>query len=68
MHSHQNHLIALTKAAKEAGVDDIMIHAITDGRDTSPTGAADYLTTVAAQTSRAGAHRHGDRPLLCDGS
>ena len=36
VHSHQNHLIALAKAAKEAGVDDIMIHAITDGRDTSP--------------------------------
>ena len=55
VHSHQNHLIALTKAAKEAGVDDMMIHAITDGRDTSPTGAADYLATVAAQASRAGA-------------
>ena len=56
VHSHQNHLIALTKAAKEAGVDDIMIHAITDGRDTSPTGAADFLAMVAAQTSRLGAH------------
>ena len=32
-----------------------MIHAITDGRDTSPTGAADYLAMVAAQTRRAGA-------------
>ena len=27
-----------------------MIHAITDGRDTSPTGGADYLATVSAQT------------------
>src|SRR6516165_11981362 len=36
VHSHQNHLIALTKAAHEAGVNDILIHAITDGRDTSP--------------------------------
>ena len=55
VHSHQNHLIALTKAAKESGVDDIMIHAISDGRDTSPTGCADYLATVSAQTSRTGA-------------
>ncbi|HEY5813062.1 MAG TPA: 2,3-bisphosphoglycerate-independent phosphoglycerate mutase [Terrimicrobiaceae bacterium] len=55
VHSHQNHLMALTKAAKEAGVTDIMIHAITDGRDTSPTGAADFLATVAAQTRRNGA-------------
>ena len=56
VHSHQNHLIALTKAAKESGVDDIMIHAISDGRDTSPTGCSDYLATISAQTSRNGAH------------
>ena len=55
VHSHQNHLIALAKAAKEAGVEDIMIHAITDGRDTSPTGGADYLATVSAQTGATGA-------------
>jgi 2,3-bisphosphoglycerate-independent phosphoglycerate mutase len=55
VHSHQNHLIALAKAAKEAGVDDIMIHAISDGRDTSPTGCADYLAAVSAQTSKTGA-------------
>src|SRR6476646_9047672 len=55
VHSHQNHLIALTKAAKEAGVEDIMIHAISDGRDTSPTGCADYLATVSAQTGATGA-------------
>src|SRR6201984_3104331 len=45
VHSHQNHLIALVKAASEAGVKEIFIHAITDGRDTSPTGGADYLAT-----------------------
>lgn len=44
VHSHQDHLIALTKAAKEAGVDDIWVHAITDGRDCSPTGGAKYLS------------------------
>ena len=55
VHSHQNHLIALAKAAKEAGVEDIMIHAISDGRDTSPTGCADYLATVSAQTGATGA-------------
>src|SRR3954471_11903951 len=43
VHSHQEHLIALAKAAHDAGVDDIMVHAITDGRDTSPTGGAEYL-------------------------
>src|SRR6516164_7561879 len=43
VHSHQDHLVALAKAAHDAGVEDIMVHAITDGRDTSPTGGADYL-------------------------
>ena len=46
VHSHQNHLVALAGAAKSAGVEDIMAHAITDGRDTSPTGAADFLSEV----------------------
>ncbi|HXM01073.1 MAG TPA: 2,3-bisphosphoglycerate-independent phosphoglycerate mutase, partial [Chthoniobacterales bacterium] len=46
VHSHQDHLIALVQAAARAGVKDILIHAITDGRDTSPTGGAGYLETV----------------------
>ena len=46
VHSHQEHLIALCKAATAAGVKDILIHAITDGRDTSPTSGADFLATV----------------------
>jgi 2,3-bisphosphoglycerate-independent phosphoglycerate mutase len=49
VHSHQNHLIALAKTAHAAGVNDILVHAITDGRDTSPTGGADSLATVQAQ-------------------
>ncbi len=46
VHSHQSHLVALVAAAKAAGVEDIMAHAITDGRDTSPTGGADFLSVV----------------------
>ncbi len=67
VHSHVNHLIALVKAAHDAGVADIMIHAITDGRDTSPTGGADYLAALAAQSQRPGGDRHGYRALLRDG-
>ena len=48
VHSHQEHLIALAQAAKDAGVGDILVHAITDGRDTSPTGGADSLARVQA--------------------
>jgi 2,3-bisphosphoglycerate-independent phosphoglycerate mutase len=46
VHSHQKHLIALADAASRAGVKDIAVHAITDGRDTSPTGGAGYIETV----------------------
>ncbi len=46
VHSHQDHLVALANAAHKAGVGDIMVHAITDGRDTSPTGGARYLAQV----------------------
>ena len=55
VHSHQDHLIALVKAAAEAGVKEIFIHAITDGRDTSPTGGADYLATVEEAVRGTGA-------------
>ena len=55
VHSHQNHLVALADAAKAAGVTDIMVHAITDGRDTSPTGGADYLAKLSADLVRSGA-------------
>lgn len=43
VHSHQDHLVALGRAASKAGLKDVMLHAITDGRDTSPTSGADSL-------------------------
>ncbi len=43
VHSHQDHIIALAAEAHKAGVTDIMLHAITDGRDTSPTGGTTYI-------------------------
>ncbi len=55
VHSHQDHLVALCDAAKAAGVDDIMVHAITDGRDTSPTGGAEYLRKLEKDLQPSGA-------------
>ena len=55
VHSHLEHLVALTIAAKEAGVSDIMVHAFTDGRDTSPTGGADFLVSLHGHLKRSGA-------------
>jgi 2,3-bisphosphoglycerate-independent phosphoglycerate mutase len=55
VHSHYRHLLALADAADGAGVEQILVHAITDGRDASPTGGADYLTTCTAQLAKSGA-------------
>ena len=55
VHSHQDQLIAMVKLAHQAGVGDIMIHAITDGRDTSPTGGEGYLAKVEDEAAEAGA-------------
>ncbi len=43
VHAHSDHLFAFLRAAKEAGVTKIAIHAFTDGRDTAPQSAATYL-------------------------
>jgi len=56
VHSHEDQLIAMVKLAKNAGVEDIFIHAITDGRDTSPTGGQGYLSKVEDEAAKCGAH------------
>ncbi|RYG30400.1 2,3-bisphosphoglycerate-independent phosphoglycerate mutase, partial [bacterium] len=55
VHSHQEQLIAMVKLAKDAGVNDIFIHAITDGRDTSPTGGEAYIAKVEDEAAKSGA-------------
>ncbi|MEM7793997.1 MAG: 2,3-bisphosphoglycerate-independent phosphoglycerate mutase [Cyanobacteria bacterium P01_C01_bin.118] len=39
VHSHLNHLLGLLNMAKEQDIQDVCIHAITDGRDTQPKAA-----------------------------
>src|SRR5467141_849222 len=55
VHSHYDHMIALANAAKAANVDDIFVHAFTDGRDASPTGGAAYLKTCREELQKSGA-------------
>jgi 2,3-bisphosphoglycerate-independent phosphoglycerate mutase len=55
VHSHIEHLYALIKIAKDAGIDEIFIHAFLDGRDTSPTGGAGYLAALQAKLKEIGA-------------
>ena len=55
VHSHYDHMIALANAAKRAGVTDIIVHAFTDGRDSSPTGGRDYLKICQEKLRPSGA-------------
>jgi 2,3-bisphosphoglycerate-independent phosphoglycerate mutase len=43
VHSHQTHLYALLKMAKQNGLERVFVHAFMDGRDTLPTNGVGYL-------------------------
>jgi 2,3-bisphosphoglycerate-independent phosphoglycerate mutase len=46
VHSSERHLRGLVELAGEWGVEDLVIHAFTDGRDTSPTSGAASVADV----------------------
>ena len=46
VHSHIEHLYALLELAKRNNIQNVYVHAILDGRDTSPTSAIDYLKSL----------------------
>jgi len=46
VHAHSDHMIAFLKAARAQGLSDIVIHAITDGRDTTPRSAIQFLEKI----------------------
>lgn len=42
VHSHNDHLFALLQLCKDHGIDDVYVHAFTDGRDTAPESGKAY--------------------------
>ncbi|WP_456460362.1 2,3-bisphosphoglycerate-independent phosphoglycerate mutase [Reichenbachiella sp.] len=46
IHSHINHLKALCDGAAAHGLENVLIHAFTDGRDTDPKSGINYLTDL----------------------
>ena len=56
VHSHENQIHALLRAARDAGVKRVAVHAFLDGRDTPPQSAKRYLDrleTVLAECPNA---------------
>lgn len=59
VHSGWDHLRALIGLAGELGAPDVVLHAFTDGRDTSPSGGQRYLAEVQSWVDAAGDARIG---------
>jgi len=43
IHSHQNHLYKLCELANKAGVKNVFVHAVTDGRDSDPKSGKGFI-------------------------
>jgi 2,3-bisphosphoglycerate-independent phosphoglycerate mutase len=59
VHSSMDHLKALIELGASLEVPDLVVHAFTDGRDTTPKSGAGYLETVAGWMSESGCGRFG---------
>ncbi|MEJ2006681.1 MAG: 2,3-bisphosphoglycerate-independent phosphoglycerate mutase [Acidobacteriota bacterium] len=46
VHSHQRHLNALLKMARENNVGEVFVHVFLDGRDTPPTNGVEYVQAL----------------------
>ncbi len=55
VHSHIEHLKALVLAAGNAGLQNVFVHAFTDGRDTDPKGGLGYLADLQNTCTKTGA-------------
>lgn len=46
VHSHINHLLGLLDAAKHYGLEDLFVHAFTDGRDVDPKSGLGFVSQL----------------------
>ena len=46
VHAHINHIKAITDLCKSQGVENVFIHAFTDGRDTDPKSGLSFITSL----------------------
>jgi len=59
VHSSMEHLRALIELGASLNLPDLVVHAFTDGRDTTPKSGAGYLETVEGWMRERGAGRFG---------
>ncbi len=54
VHAHEDHFAAALWAAEEAGIQEVYVHPIGDGRDTDPRSAKEFMRTLLLQCESAG--------------
>ncbi|PID31929.1 phosphoglycerate mutase (2,3-diphosphoglycerate-independent) [Candidatus Saccharibacteria bacterium] len=57
VHSHSNGVLALARLAHKLELDDVHVHAFTDGRDTPPTSALEHIQELETELAAIGAGR-----------
>lgn len=57
VHSHVDHLGGLLRWAAGRGLSDVLVHVVTDGRDSAPHGGPGYLARIQAMINEAGVGR-----------
>ena len=56
VHSHISHLKALISLSKKKKVNDVFVHAFTDGRDTDPMSGKNFIQDLQSHLDKEGAH------------
>ena len=51
IHAHETHLHHLCELADSAGLNDVFVHAFTDGRDTDPKSGKGFIQTLESKLS-----------------
>ena len=59
VHSHETHLYALLRLAKEQGLEKVFVHCFLDGRDTPPTSGAGYIRKLKEKMEEIGVGKIG---------
>ncbi len=54
VHSHNSHLYALLKLAKQEEFENVYVHCMLDGRDTPPTGGREYVAELESKMKEIG--------------
>ncbi|MDO4743580.1 MAG: 2,3-bisphosphoglycerate-independent phosphoglycerate mutase [bacterium] len=57
VHSHIEHLFALLRLAKKAGLTNVFVHCLLDGRDVPPASGIDYISQLEDEMKSIGVGR-----------